>query len=137
MDLKNIINNDKITVTISGSAGLGYAESLKILRDAGIQMQETHNIRINVLVADDEALIYSPTPLIVENPVKESFPNGIIIDYDAVAGLCIRICSKLPERTSGFGLPENRCTGKLALSDDRNGNHAVMSGSRLESGKRR
>lgn len=68
--------------------GYGYAESLKILRDAGIQMQETHNIRINVLVADDEALIYSPTPLIVENPVKESFPNGIIIDYDAVAGLC-------------------------------------------------
>ncbi len=67
--------------------GYGYAESLKILRDAGIQMQETHNIRINVLVADDEALIYSPTPLIVENPVKESFPNGIIIDYDAVAGL--------------------------------------------------
>lgn len=67
--------------------GYGYAESLKILRDAGIQMQETHNIRINVLVADNEALIYSPTPLIVENPVKESFPNGIIIDYDAVAGL--------------------------------------------------
>ena len=67
--------------------GYGYAESLKILRDAGIQMQETHNIRINVLVADDEALIYSPTPLIVENPVKESFTNGIIIDYDAVAGL--------------------------------------------------
>ena len=67
--------------------GYGYAESLKILRDAGIQMQETHNIRINVLVADDEALIYSPTPLIVESPVKESFPNGIIIDYDAVAGL--------------------------------------------------
>ena len=29
-ELKNIINNDKITVTISGSAGLGYAESLKI-----------------------------------------------------------------------------------------------------------
>lgn len=67
--------------------GYGYAESLKILRDAGIQMQETHNIRINVLVADDEALIYSPTPLIVEDPVKESFPNGIIIDYGAVAGL--------------------------------------------------
>ena len=29
--------------------GYGYAESLKILRDAGIQMQETHNIRIMFL----------------------------------------------------------------------------------------
>lgn len=29
-ELKAIIKNDKITVTISGSAGLGYAESLKI-----------------------------------------------------------------------------------------------------------
>lgn len=29
-DLKQVIKKDKITVTISGSAGLGYAESLKI-----------------------------------------------------------------------------------------------------------
>lgn len=97
--------------------GYGYAESLKILRDAGIQMQEAHNIRINVFVTDDEALIYSPNPFIVEDPVKENFPNGIIINYSAVAGLFNVVETSSKQFAKEKGLTENQLdTPKLVVT---------------------
>lgn len=97
--------------------GYGYAESLKILRDAGIQMQEAHNIRINVFVTDDEALIYSPNPFIVEDPVKENFPNGIIINYSAVAGLFNVVETSSKQFAKEKGLTENQLdTQKLVVT---------------------
>ena len=97
--------------------GYGYAESLKILRDAGIQMQEAHNIRINVFVVDDEALIYSPNPFIVEDPVKENFPNGIIIDYSAVVGLFNVVETSSKQFAKEKGLTEKQLdTQKLVVT---------------------
>lgn len=97
--------------------GYGYAESLKILRDAGIQMQEAHNIRINVFVTDDEALIYSPNPFIVEDPVKENFPNGIVINYSAVAGLFNVVETSSKQFAKEKGLTENQLdTQKLVVT---------------------
>lgn len=97
--------------------GYGYAESLKILRDAGIQMQKAHNIRINVFVVDDEALIYSPNPLIIEDPVKESFPNGIVINYAAVTGLFNIVETSSKQFAKAKGLTENQLdTQKLVVT---------------------
>ena len=54
---------------------------------AGIPLKETCNIRINVLALDDKALVYSPTPLVIEEGVNNGFPNAIIVDYHAVKSL--------------------------------------------------
>ena len=53
-ELKNIINNDKITVTISGSAGLGYAESLKI---PFVQEVYAEKIAVNKYYPNTETVI--------------------------------------------------------------------------------
>lgn len=67
--------------------GYGNAESLNILKNAEIPLKEAHNVRINVFAFDDEALIYSPTPEIIENPNRDSYPNGIIVKYTAISGV--------------------------------------------------
>lgn len=99
--------------------GYGYAESLTILKDANIQIKEAHNIRINVLVIDDKALIYSPRPLIIENQVKESYPNGIIMNYTAVAGLfnVFEVSNKQFEHEKGLTPVSKEDTQQLVVTE--------------------
>ena len=78
-----VIDNGRDTYNI----GYGTVESLDILKNAGIPLKETCNIRINVLALDDKALVYSPTPLVIEEGVNNGFPNAIIVDYHAVKSL--------------------------------------------------
>ena len=78
-----VIDNGRDTYNI----GYGTVESLDILKNAGIPLKETCNIRINVFALDDKALVYSPTPLVIEEGVNNGFPNAIMVDYHAVKSL--------------------------------------------------
>lgn len=67
--------------------GLGEIEAARLLRDTAQKLGTTLNrcdgVRIGVLVADDQTLIYSPTPLLVSTPPKSDTasprPNAILV----------------------------------------------------------
>ena len=65
--------------------GYGTLEGLKTLSDAERflpgGLREHPGIRVGLLVADDAALVYSPTPLLVESEAADpSRPNAIFLD---------------------------------------------------------
>ena len=64
---------------------LGYsdASALEKLNDAavqaGISIRRQSGLRLGLLMADDEVLIWTPTPLMFEAPRGEDEPNGLIL----------------------------------------------------------
>ncbi|MEZ5293420.1 MAG: hypothetical protein R2745_20225 [Vicinamibacterales bacterium] len=72
--------------------GYGDAEPLLMIQEAAdcgkVALRRQHGLRLGVLVADDEILIWSPTPRSVERERDEE-PNGI-----ALQGPAVEICSR-------------------------------------------
>ena len=71
--------------------GYGTVDALKLLRENGIKIAGADGIRIDILIADDKALIYSPTPRTVEKLPSGDTPNGILTDASAVKNLVLNI----------------------------------------------
>ena len=76
--------------------GYGDIEAVDILRSAlgtrGLPLQIQKGIRIGIVVADQEALVYTPTPRLIEaGSTSEDKPNAIRIAGEAAADIA-RAC---------------------------------------------
>ena len=75
------INNVSVLLDISESVlryGYGSIDGITQLKENGITIKEADGIRIGALVYDDEGLIFTPTPLLIEAGKKElNQPNAI------------------------------------------------------------
>ncbi len=66
-------------------AGYGEPEGLRLLLqaadDAGGAVRQQRGVRIGLLVADDATLVFSPTPLSIEEPPAgpDASPNGVLL----------------------------------------------------------
>ena len=56
--------------------GFGDPDGLYLLIDRGIDVRRATGLRIAVLVADDRAWVYSPTPEIIFEQPNQSVSNG-------------------------------------------------------------
>lgn len=62
--------------------GLGDPQGLPYLFDNGIEIHKAHGLRIGVLVVDDEAWVYSPTPEIILTQPDASLSNAVKVSTD-------------------------------------------------------
>lgn len=59
--------------------GYGEIDSLQLLMDSGFKLKKTIGLRIGVIIIDEKAIIFTPTPLLIETSPKASAPNAIQI----------------------------------------------------------
>lgn len=81
--------------------GYGEIEAIDIVRDAlatkGSSLQTQVGVRIGLIVADDEILVYSPTPRLIEaGSTSDTTPNAIRITKDAAIDIA-SACGAGPE----------------------------------------
>lgn len=72
--------------------GYGVIEAVEKLYNSGIKVRKSSGLRIGVLVADNEAFVFSPTPLLVEALPKTSVPNAIAVETEQANKLVSSIC---------------------------------------------
>lgn len=76
--------------------GYGTPKALQLLKSAGIDLLVGKNIRLNFLVIDQEALIYSPNALSIEDRPNEKCLNGICLDAKIVEPVFSSLREKRP-----------------------------------------
>lgn len=84
--------------------GYGEIEAIDIIRTAlatkGLSLQTQQGVRIGLIVADEEILVYSPTPRLIEAGSKsEDSPNAIRITPSAAIDIA-RACGAGSEATA-------------------------------------
>ena len=72
--------------------GYGTLNGLETVRNAldqrGLQLQTSTGLRIGLLISDDQTLVYSPTPQLIEaGSTTSAKPNAILLKPDAPAHL--------------------------------------------------
>lgn len=68
--------------------GYGNIDGVTILKKNGISIKEAVGIRIGVLVCDDNGLVFTPTPLLVEAGREDNKqPNAMLVTPDQVKGI--------------------------------------------------
>jgi hypothetical protein len=77
---------------------LGYGElgAIEYLMEAGISMHKAAGLKLGVLVADDHAWIFAPTPCVIEEPAADGTTNAIAINISEAQRL-VRAISSDPE----------------------------------------
>ena len=73
--LKQEIENVCIEVVLDADAevcrlGYGVFAALERLTEAGVMIRKAEGLRIGVVISDNKAWVYSPTPLVIEDATK-------------------------------------------------------------------
>ncbi len=75
------VDNVSVLLDISESAlryGYGNTDGITLLTENGISIKDADGIRIGALIYDDEGLIFTPTPLLIESGKRKlAQPNAI------------------------------------------------------------
>lgn len=78
--------------------GYGNIDGVTLLRENGIPIKEAKGLRIGTLVYDDKAVIFSPTPLLIEAGKKDGDqPNAIITSPEQVKALIDAIAPSIDQ----------------------------------------
>lgn len=89
----------------------------KALESRGLRLQTAEGLRVGLLISDDQTLIYSPTPLLIEEgSEKPDKPNAILLKPNpaqSLAEACGVSSADAPELKQEIGL-DCLNTGKLA-----------------------
>ncbi len=72
--------------------GYGEIEAIEIILKDGINIRKCSGIRIGVIISDDKAYIFAPTPLLVEEEPEIVSPNAISVAYEQAKQLVYSIC---------------------------------------------
>lgn len=72
--------------------GYGEIEAMDLLFNKEVIVRKCNGIRIGVIVADDNAFIYTPTPLVVEEEPDVISPNAIAVEPEQAKQLVCSIC---------------------------------------------
>lgn len=103
----------EITVVLDDNAEayrIGYGTAAKLLDEfrraddkSQVRFRVERGVRIGVVISDDDALIFSPTPQLVEEPVTESMakPNGIMLSAREAERIA-RVCGWSPAAASSL-----------------------------------
>lgn len=112
------LSSDQITVIVDCDeevCRLGYGDiaSLAALREIGVTVRQCSGLRIGVLICDDRAWVFSPTPLYLHPEVhSDETPNAVEIGSADVERL-IRSISPESQRppANGFDWPTQEAEG--------------------------
>jgi len=109
------LNNgyDNVEIVIDSNSevcrlGYGNIEAVEMLLKNKIILRKCNGIRISIIICDNKAFIYSPTPLLIEEPSINS-PNAIAIEYEQAEKLIFSICH------SNEHMIENNSKGQLPI----------------------
>ena len=72
--------------------GYGDIDAVEMLFKNGIIIRKCKGIRIGIIICDDNAFIYSPTPLVIEDEPNINSPNAISVEYKQAKELVNNIC---------------------------------------------
>lgn len=65
-------------------SGYGDINAIELLKENGVNLLVTKNIRVNILNVDNKVVIYTPTPLVIEEEPNINTPSGLVMDLYAV-----------------------------------------------------
>ena len=77
--------------------GYGVFESIERLNDAGVMIRKAAGLRIGVVISDESAWVFSPTPLVIEEVVIEGIPNAVVVSKDQAEELVKALCPTIGE----------------------------------------
>lgn len=77
--------------------GYGVFESIERLNEAGILIRKAAGLRIGVVISDEKAWIFSPTPLVIEEATTEGMPNAVAVSLEQAEVLIKALCPTLEE----------------------------------------
>lgn len=72
--------------------GYGVINAIDKLCKNGIMVRKTSGLRIGVIIADNKAFVFSPTPLLLEAEPSEDEPNAIAVEVEQAEKLIKSIC---------------------------------------------
>lgn len=92
-----INSNDNVEIIIDSDPkvcrfGYGDIDAVEMLFKNKIIIRKCKGIRIGIIICDDNAFIYSPTPLVIEDEPTINSPNAISVEYEQAKELVNRIC---------------------------------------------
>jgi hypothetical protein len=92
-----ILDNDQQVY----QSGYGDVAAVRLLQANKVHLGQGRNLRLNILVCDHKALIYSPTPVVLEDAPTRQAPraSGLVIDAPAVLNL---LASLVPLEAKDF-----------------------------------
>jgi hypothetical protein len=77
--------------------GYGVLEAVNRLFDFGIEIRKSAGIRIGVLIVDEKAWIYSPTPLMIEDDPDETIVNAVEVNIRQAEDLMYSLIPNLSD----------------------------------------
>lgn len=111
-------------------SGYGKFESIRILKNAGIELYKNNNQRINILITDDDALIYSPIPLSIEGEPNGTNATGLIVKKNAISDIMLTCVVKDPSKVdwqeeSVSNSKDEVCSGEGTENNEAKGNSMI------------
>ena len=102
VQLKQNIENVCIEVVLDADAevcrlGYGVFAALERLTEAGVMIRKAEGLRIGVVISDDRAWVYSPTPLVIEDATKLGMPNAVAVGIEQADTLVKALCPTIGE----------------------------------------
>jgi hypothetical protein len=105
-DSLGVARNDNATVRVVIDAdpdafrlGFGDPDGLALLIDRGIDVRRAAGLRIAVLVADDRAWVYSPTPEIIFEQPNQSVSNAVQVSVDFATQILVSLAPDIVTNT--------------------------------------
>src|SRR5688572_18653609 len=75
--------------------GFGELKGLKEVAEKGIDIRKAHGLRIGVLVVDDTAWVFSPTPEIIFDQPNDAVRNAVAVSKDFAQQILVSIAPDL------------------------------------------
>jgi hypothetical protein len=87
--------------------GYGDLKAVKSLRESGCRIRQSSGLRIGVLVCDDQAWVFAPTALYVQEEVhSDETPNGVALRASDVERIVSRILPGQPPINENVPVPD-------------------------------
>ncbi|HEV2802442.1 MAG TPA: hypothetical protein VGW12_18370 [Pyrinomonadaceae bacterium] len=112
-------NNATLRVIVDVDAeafrlGFGEHAGLKLLADKSIDLRRAQGLRIAVLVADEDAWVYSPTPEIIFEQPTEAYSNAIHVSVDFAEQILLSVAPDVRLKSAEEVLSQNIVVEDLA-----------------------
>jgi hypothetical protein len=84
--------------------GYGHINAIEMLASQGLHLKKASGLRIGLLIVDDQAWVFSPSPLLVEPERDESQPNAISVCLEQADLLLRSVAPQLAEEDTQVSL---------------------------------
>lgn len=91
--------------------GYGNIDAVEMLIKNGLIIRKCKGIRIGIIICDDNAFVYTPTPLVIEEEPNNNSPNAISVEYEQAKELVNSIC------INQINYSSNSSAEQLAIDD--------------------